>query len=461
MTVECKLVTMSNRLPTANLAFLIFTILCAGCQSGPSGESKRQVNAFIAQGQYAQAEAYLDAEKDSGYGQKNTVLFYLDKGAVQHDEGKYKESDASFDLAEQRMDELYTKSITKAGGMLLLNDNTVDYAGEPFEHALLNVYRALNYVLLNQPDEALVESRKVERFLTELNDKLGDRKGVYKDDAFARYLDAMLYADEGKMDDARISLQASRAAYADYEADYGTPTPHFEFPKDKKPHGELVVIHYNGVAPRKISNTFQVAWNDAVVLARQDTSEDGASAAKNALTAGFMGSAITVAYPSIVQDSYTVVGSEIWVDSRPVASTLLMEDVTGIATKTLDARMAMIKTRAIARATIKYIIAQTAAKAAMKGCEQLPGGFFVVQSCKLAARATAAGVAAASEVADTRGWSALPAQIRMARVKLPPGKHDVLVEFKNAAGDVVSTHAFKDVEIDAKKRTYLATRTAI
>src|SRR6185312_3631370 len=317
---------MSPRRFLPEAAILAVSLLAAGCQSGPSGESKRAVNAFIAQEKYAEAEAYLDVEKDSGYGKQNMVLFYLDKAAIQQHEGKFKESDQSFDVAEKRMDELYTQSITKAGGMLLLNDTTVDYAGEPFERALLNVYRAINYVLLNQPDEALVESRKVERFLTELSDKIGDRKGIYKDDAFARYLDALLYADEGKMDDARISLEASRAAYAEYAADYGTPVPRFDFPKDKKSHGELVLIHYNGVAPRKISKTFQVAWNNAVVLARQSDSEDGSSAAKNALAAGFTGNAVTVAYPAIVQDSFTVVGSEVWVDSRPAASSVLMED---------------------------------------------------------------------------------------------------------------------------------------
>lgn len=417
---------------------------------------------MIAQQNFAQAEAYLKAKKDNDYGPKNTVLYYLDMGAVQHHGGKFKESDESFDLAEKRMDELYTKSITKAGGMLLLNDRTVDYAGEPFEHALMNVYRALNYILLGQPDEALVESRKVEIFLQQLHDATGGRAGVYSDDAFARYLDAMLYADEGKLDDARISLEASKAAYADYAANYGTPEPHFEFPKDKAPHGELVYIHYNGISPRKITNTFQVAWNNAAVLVRQSSSEDGGAAAKNALAAGFMGSAITVAYPAVVQDSYTIVASEVWIDSRPVASTVLMEDVTKIATKVLADRLALIKTRAIARAAVKYVIAETGYRAAAKMCDQQFGNpSWQGALCKGAAKITASAIMAATEVADERSWTALPAQIRMARVKVPPGKHDVVIQFKNSGGAVISGQAFKDVTIDAKKRTYLASRTAL
>ena len=434
-------------------------IAASGC-GGPSSASKKTVNAFLAQRQYAQAEAYLDAGKETQYGKRNMVLYYLDKGLVQHHAGKYKESDASFDIAERRMDELYTTSVSKASGMLLINDATMDYAGEPFERALTHVCRALNYVFLGNHDEALVESRKVERFLTELGDTVGAKR-AYKDDAFARYLDALLYADAGKRDDARISYQAAQAAYADYEKAYGTAPPRFEFPKDVKKRGELVFIHYNGVAPRKITKTFQIAWNEALPLMRASGDAEAEDArVKNALTAGFVGKAVTVAFPAYTQDPYLIASSEILVDDRPVASTVLMEDVSAIAAKTLEDRMSAIKARAIARATIKYILAEAAAKVAAKGCDQMPGGYFAVQACKLAGRGVAHGAAAASEYADTRGWAVLPAQIRMARVKLEEGKHDVAIYYKNNAGVMISSQAFTGVLVAERKRTYLSARTA-
>src|SRR5205807_1189644 len=133
-----------------------------------------------------------------------------------------------------------------------------DYAGEPFERALTNVFRALNYVFLGKPDEALVESRKVELFLDELNRGMG-RRSAYKDDAFARYLDALLYEDQGQPDDSRISMEAAGQAYQWYASDYHVPPPSFDLTGDRG-SGELVFIHYNGVAPRKISKSFQVAW---------------------------------------------------------------------------------------------------------------------------------------------------------------------------------------------------------
>lgn len=450
-------------LKPSGIALLASTLFAAACTPGPAGSSKKTVNAFLAQQNYAQAQTYLDSVKETQYGQKNLVLFYLDRAAVLHHAGKFKESDADFAKAEQRMEELYTKSITQASGMLLLNDTTVDYAGEPFERALTNVMRALNYVFLNQPDEALVESRKVELFLEELKTRMG-KSGRYSDDAFARYLDAMLYADQGKLDDARISLEAAKAAYADYEARYGMPQPKFEFPapEKKSKNGELVFIHYNGVAPRKVSKTFQVAWNQAMPLIQQsDDTEANDSRVKNALAAGFMGSAITVGYPDIVQDAFTIASSEVLVDSRPAGATILMEDVTAIASKSLQDRMAAIKTRAIARAATKYVLAEVVSKAAAKACDQMPGGTFAIQLCKAGVKGGAHAAAAASEIADTRGWATLPAQIRMARLKIAEGKHDITILYKNAAGAVVTQQTFPDVVVAQKKRTYLAHRTAL
>ena len=441
-------------------SLLLSLIVLAGCAPGMSTADKHAVNALMAAQRFDEAKAKLDSLKDTQYGAKNAVLFYLDRAAVLHHAGKYMESDADLDRAEQRMDELYTKSVTQAGGMLLLNDTTMDYAGEPFERALAHVLRALNYVFLNQPDEALVESRKVELFLDGLQRRVGG-KGVYSDDAFARYLDALLYADEGKLDDARISLEAARSAYADYSEAYGMPEPRFSLPARDKKSGELVFIHYNGVAPRKVTKTFQVAWGQAMALAQssEDAEAQGAQF-KNALAAGITGNSITVAYPGYVNEPYSIVSSEVLVDSKAVAATLLMEDVAAIASKTLEDRMGVIKTRAVARAFVKYVIAQAAYKVAAKGCDQMPGGFMAVQICKGAAKATFAAAAAATEIADTRSWSTVPAQIRMARAKLPAGTHDVTVLFKDAAGMVVAQADFPAVKIDPRKRTYLSYRTA-
>ncbi|OGR70681.1 MAG: hypothetical protein A2X40_06115 [Elusimicrobia bacterium GWC2_65_9] len=353
------------------------------------------------------------------------------------------------------MEELYTKSVSKAAGTLLLNDNTTEYAGERFERALVNVYRALDYLFQGDREGALVEIRKLSRLLQEYADVYGATSAAYKDDAFAQYLASLLYADDGKGDDARISLNKSKKVYEFYAASYGTPAPNFPLDAgDAQAGGELVFIHLNGTAPRKIGKSFSVAWNEAVVALKASKDDEKESAqAQNALRAGLVGNAVTVAYPAYIQDPFQITGSQVEAAGRK-AGTQLMEDVSAIAMKDLAERQALIKVRAVARATIKFILAKTAADAVKKkyGANSWQA---------LAAQAGGSAVAAATEIADTRAWATLPSQFRMARLRLPPGKHDVIVSYNGPTGAVIATRTFKDVTIRQGGRTYLHDRTAL
>lgn len=443
------------RLSSVRGGAVVFLALSLAACGGPSGAMRKEVNGLIASRDFAGASARIEKEKEGSYGKKNQVLYYLDLGAVQHDGGKYKESDQSFEKAETRMEELFTKSVSKAAGTLLINDNTTEYAGERFERALVNVYRSLCYLFRDDRDGALVEIRKLSRLLQEYADVYGAKSTAYKDDAFAQYLSSLLYADDGKTDDARISLDKSKKVYEFYAASYGTPAPRFEFPSgDAEATGELVFFHLNGLAPRKISKSFSVAWGEAVIAmnASKDDEKEGAQA-RNAISAGLTGKSISVAYPAYTQDPFQITGSQVEASGRKGA-TQIMEDVSAIAMKDLAERQALIKTRAIARATVKFILAKTATDAVAKKY-----GKNSWQA--LAAQATGAAVNAATEVADTRAWATLPSQFRMARLRLPPGTHDVSVSYTNAAGAVVATRTFKGVTIRKGGRTYLQDRTAL
>ncbi len=428
-------------------------LLLLGACSGPSGEMRKEVNAKIAAGDYAGAEAKIIGEKTASYGAKNAVLYYLDLGAVQHDGGKYKESDQSLAVAESRMEELYTKSVSKAAGTLLLNDNTVDYAGERFERALVNVYRALDYLWQGDREGSLVEVRKLVRLLQEYADTYGAARTVYKDDAFAQYLSALLYADDGKEDDARISLDNATRAYRLYAGAYGTPTPPLDAALPPPDAGELVFFHLNGVAPRKISQSFQIAWNEAVAAVNATKNDEAqAGQARNALRAGLIGRAITVSFPVYHQDPFAVASSQIESEGK-TAETFLAEDVSAIAQKDLSERQALIRTRAVARAAVKFILA----KAAVDEAERKYGKNSFQA---LAVKVGSAALSAATEVADTRAWATLPAQFRMARLPLPPGDHKVVVRYRNAAGAVLLTRELS-VTIRKGQRAYLHDRTAL
>ncbi|MBI2384903.1 MAG: hypothetical protein HYV14_02700 [Elusimicrobia bacterium] len=433
--------------------FLLVLPLLAAC-GGPSGEMRKQVNGLIAARDFAGAQARIEKGKEPSYGRKNQVLYYLDLGAVQHDAGKFKESDQSLDKAERRMEELYTKSVTRAAGTLLLNDNTTEYAGERFERAMVNAYRALNFTFLGDLEGALVEVRKLSRLLQEYADVYNGRKTAYKDDAFGQFLASLLYEDDGRLDDARIAREKSRAAYKAYAAAYGTATPSLEPYGGMNGGGELVFLHYNGVAPRKVSKSFSVAWRDAAVALDASKDDEAESAkAKNAIRAGLLGQSITVSYPDYVQDPFQIAGSA--VEAAGVsARTELASDLAAIAQKDLAERQAVIRTRAIARATVKFVLAKAVA-------DEVAKKYGKNSWQHLLAQAGSAATSAATEGADTRAWATLPAQFRVARLRLPPGTHDVVVDYLGPTGAKLSTQTFKDVVIRKGRRTYLHDRTAL
>ncbi|MDX6769571.1 MAG: hypothetical protein SF051_08570 [Elusimicrobiota bacterium] len=434
------------------VAFLIPLLAACG---GPSGSMRKEVNGLIAARDFERAEKRTVAAKESAYGRKNQVLYYLDLGAVQHDGGKYKESDESLDKAERRMEELYTKSVTRAAGTLMLNDTTTEYAGERFERALVNVYRALNFVFRDDLEDALVEVRKLSRLLQEYADVYGAKSTAYKDDAFAQFLASLLYEDDGKPDDARIAREKSRKAYELYAKAYGTPTPALEPVGERKGTGELVFLHYNGVAPRKVSKTFFIAWREALT-ALDATKDDEAEAgqARRALAAGLTaGKSVAVAFPAYVQDPFAVAGSA--VEAAGVrAETELAEDVSAIARKDLEERLAVIRARAIARATVKFILAMAASDAAAKKYGKNSWQTLLTQ-------AGTSITAVATEVADTRAWATLPAQFRVARLRLPPGTHAVTVTYLGPNGAPLSSQTFQGVTVRKGRRTYLRDRTAL
>ena len=121
-------------------------------------------------------------------------------------------------------DELYTKSLGRGAASMLLNDNILEYSGEDYEDVYLNVFKALNYVELDEFDDAFVEIRKINEKLSLLEQKYRkmakqyntskDKKknfesgtNKFHNSALGRYLSMLLYRAEGKMDDARIDKE--------------------------------------------------------------------------------------------------------------------------------------------------------------------------------------------------------------------------------------------------------------
>ena len=472
------------------LAAIAGSLAMSACASGPNPNFRSDMHALMALSDFNQVAEKIQDSKKSQYQDETEaggVLYNLDLGAALHDSKKYKESDQCLDLAEQRMEALYTKSIAEAVGQVIASDNVAEYEGEPYERALLHVYRALNHLYQNEKDEAAVEARKVSSYLTELSEKRG-LKLNYRDDAFAHYITALVLAENGDEDNARISSEKAKAIYGANAEKFETPLPagvdNINIPNGK---GEVVIVHYNGISPTKTENVISLTGPELLLLLTQNVvplseemtktlswivAENGVELASQVqpelgealqtFMTDLRQKGIRIAFPTMTPSIYGIHSSRVQVDGANAGDTSLVENIGQIATLSLNDRIEESKTRTIVRSFLKFTAIELAKMAAkIVAQKKAPAGGLGFAS-KVAEDTGVAGevLAAITERADIRGWFTIPAELRLARIPLAPGKHSIVIDYLDANGKVVTSEERKDIEVKAGERTWIPARTA-
>ena len=114
-----------------------------------------------------------DAIPDKEIKGNNEILFLLHKANLLQYSGKYEESNKYFLLANKKFDELIDIEIIDNIKSSILNDYFKKYSGEYFERIYSNLFCALNFLMLNKYDEAFVEIKraknKIEKYEIESN----------------------------------------------------------------------------------------------------------------------------------------------------------------------------------------------------------------------------------------------------------------------------------------------------
>ena len=156
----------------------------------------------------------LSQLKERAWKESDDQLVYLfDYGMAAQIAGKYEESNRALLLADQLSEVKDYHSLSRISGSLLLNEGMVQYKGEDYEKVILNAILALNFLMLNDHDAALVETRK-------LNQKLYkykfEAKKDYEQNPFAYYLAAMIWESDRKWDDAYIDYKKTYELNPDF-----------------------------------------------------------------------------------------------------------------------------------------------------------------------------------------------------------------------------------------------------
>lgn len=435
------------------------------------------------------------AQAESEYGQRNRLLYSMDRGMTLHLAGDYAQSNNLLEQAAVEVERLYTRSIRTETAAFLTNDNMLPFEGDPYEHVMINVVKALNYAAMGQLTEAVVEARQIDHRLNVLSDSAKDKDG-YREDAFARYLTGVLYESTGDLNNAFI---AYRKAYEIYEATKGwsrTPMPpmlradllrttdalhmttEFEeyrrqFPethwvsRGEQPNlAQVVVIGYNGRAPRR-EETFLdipislgalqlVLLNRGVVHASNRQERRVA----DSVLYGLNGRVVQVALPRLVAQKTQVMRESVSLvpkEGAPISATSeLAYNGTALAERALSDRMPGITTKALARAAVKFAAAEAATRgsqhAVNKGDAQWVG---------LLVGVLTHGLAVASEAADTRSWRTLPDEIQISRLWVPPGEYESRIQAVMRSGGAIPSGTSRPLILRAGETVFLIERVML
>lgn len=432
----------------ARVCLLGLALFCSAC-AAPSLRYKKEVDTLIANGKFKEAEELVVSKKNKLYSQKDATLFYLDRAVLLHDAGETAQSDALFNSGQSNINELYAKSVSRSVARFLINDLTTPYYAPAYEQALTYYYRALNFLQAGNVASALVEARRAVFFLGQLR---GSKKKGYNDDPFVQYFASLVFESAGQLSDARIARTNALNAYARLGGALNVTAPDFPVPSNAAQLGEIIVVHSNGLMPLKKSETLQVAWDRALVLASSAQEGERVSPeVRNAVNAGLSMGAVTLAFPSFERLPYAVTSSAVQAGGQ-LFYTQKVADFAAAAKLDLDERMAGILFRSASRAVVKEIAAAQAQQVTAKAANDEALG----ELAGMFARALGAAV----EKADTRQWFTLPSEVRMARVFVPAGVQNIRLLLRDGYGNIVGERVFENVRVTRGGRVFLHVRTA-
>lgn len=445
-----------------SLAVALLGLLCSACAS-LSTQTKyyEQIQRDWRGGNTAAAITALERARQEGkFADKDRFLYYFDSGLAYHFVDSFIVSNQRLDQAEQAADELFTESISRAAASLVLNDNVLEYAGEDYEVLYANLFKALNYLALDDFEGAFVEIRRANLTLQQLEQKYFEAAKTFRaaqasdslrpvldyevqpsrfaNSAFARYLSMHMYAAAGQWDDARIDHDLLNEAFATQPEIYDFPMPAVDY--QSTGFGQLSVVALVGSAPEKRDLKLRLRTDKQLDLVQ--ILYDGAD--DNEPVYGQFPAPIAEDYyfkfaiPVMTPGATTVRRIRVVVDGEPIGELQLLEDISKVATETFEAKKTLIYLRTVARALVKGLAAHEL-KAKMDKDDV--GSWLLKFAVDVGTDVL--------ENADLRCSRLLPAKIYVGDFTMPPDHYDVRAEFLDDVGAVVAVISRPGFEVVA------------
>jgi hypothetical protein len=446
---------------------LVLLLSVSSCSSMMTMKAQyKGIDRMMTNRNFDKAIKQIEGAKEKNYSEKDRVLYYLDLGMLYHYNGEYEKSNALLTQAEYAIEDLFTKSVSKAAVSLLLNDNALDYFGEDYEDIYLNVFKALNYIHLNKWDDAIVEIKRIDIKLNMLEDKYKDfakeynkseesditiRSGTtnFYSSALARYLSMMLYRAENNYDAARIDKRKIVDAFNNQANIYEFGIPNLDRATTWSNKARVNFMCFTGKGVDKVAKTLYVhSERNTLIIVPTEENEDFEEEIKDIAVINAPGIPDNLHF-KFQLPHMKALGSQvsevrvIMINSGTVEKTCeKIESLQKVAVETFNVKKPMIYLKTVARTVGKGLLAA-------KGKEEINKSVDDPLGALLLGIAVDVGVDA-TENADLRISHFFPAYAYVSEMEVAPGTYEVQIEYYGDNGKLLFVDKKGEVELKAQ-----------
>lgn len=423
---------------------LLYSFLLIGCAT--YHQVNQDFHREFEDGDLDEALEILGAKENLSSG-RNRFLFYADKGLLLSILGRYEESNEYFEKAFLYGED-YQKNYFAEAATYFSNPMVRPYPGEDHEHLFVLYYKALNFLKLEKPEAALVECRRLNIRLQQLNDKYTS-SNKFQRDAFIHTLMGVIYQSTKDYNNAFIAYRnavevyeedyatmfgievpqqlkidlLNTASWIGFEEEYNFFTKKFEMEDfiPAPPTSSLVFFWHNGLVPVKDEWSVNfviehrsdnwIVFNNAALGLSFPFQVDNDTDRRNLTNLEIF----RVAFPRYLERPLFYQSGELSIGNKQHPLHLI-EDVNKVAFYSLNQRMMWEFANGLLRAAIK----KTTEHSIKKEDEMLGALVGLIN--------------AVTEKADTRNWQTLPHSIYYTRIPLEIGINTVEFKLSNGFG---------------------------
>jgi len=195
------------------LLFIPLLILAVGCGQSTFTEIRKDVQSDVLKKEVT-TSSIEKFKKIEGYKNYQNKLFnFLNLASLHFYSQNFDSAIYYFNLAENRIEDQYTRRVSQEVGSILTNQYNVDYQSYPVEHLMIHFYKSLAFLQKNDLEGSVIEVRKLQQKLSYLDQFSGFYKIKQTDYPFLNYYSGVIFHLNGDDNGARVSFKLAGYDY--------------------------------------------------------------------------------------------------------------------------------------------------------------------------------------------------------------------------------------------------------